>query len=214
MKNSMSKIEKIIIFDFDGVLVDSFRLAFETNKLFSPKGTDLSEGRYRVFFEGNVYDKMPKASTTEEGIKQFFDIYSSKLFDLPVARGIENALSVLSKEYRMIIVSSTTSAAIDSWLKKNKLDKYFLEIMGSDVNKSKEEKIKAIFEKYKVKPEDCVFITDTLGDLREGQKVGVDCLAVTYGYHAKEVLKKGKSVDFIDKPEDIVVKVREYFNKI
>ncbi len=210
----MSKIGKIIIFDFDGVLVDSFQLAFETNKLFSPKGVDLSESRYRGFFEGNVYNTMPKASTTEGGIKQFFDIYSSKLFDLPVAIEIENVLSVLSKEYRMIIVSSTTSAAIDGWLKKNGLGKYFLEIMGSDVNKNKEKKIKLIFEKYKVKPEDCVFITDTLGDLIEGQKVGVDCLAVTYGYHEKEVLKKGKAVGFINRPEDIVAKVREYFTKI
>ena len=45
--------EKIIIFDFDGVIVDSFAVAFETNKLARPT---LTRERYRSKFNGNIND--------------------------------------------------------------------------------------------------------------------------------------------------------------
>ena len=45
--------EKIIIFDFDGVIVDSFDIAFKVNKLSRPA---LTKKSYRAKFNGNIAD--------------------------------------------------------------------------------------------------------------------------------------------------------------
>ena len=68
---------------------------------------------------------------------------------------------------------------------------FFSEVLGKETHKSKVEKFKMIFKEYGLKPEECIFVTDTLGDLREAKKVGVPTIAVTWGYHGKTRLKKG-----------------------
>jgi beta-phosphoglucomutase-like phosphatase (HAD superfamily) len=47
---------KIVLFDFDGVIVDSFKPAFEVQKMIRP-GINFSEDDYRKFFEGNVFNE-------------------------------------------------------------------------------------------------------------------------------------------------------------
>ena len=42
-----------VLFDFDGVIVDSFLHAFEVNKMIYPH---LTEKEYRMRFEGNIND--------------------------------------------------------------------------------------------------------------------------------------------------------------
>ena len=85
--------------------------------------------------------------------------------------------------------------------------------MGSDVHKIKLEKIRMIFEKHGINSDDCVFVTDTLGDLREAKNAGLNCLAVTYGFHSKGTLKKGNPAGFIKTPEDIPIEIENYWKK-
>ncbi len=209
MKNNV----KTILFDFDGVIVDSFQPAFEVSRMLRPR-MDFTKDDYRKCFEGNVYEEFLKIDKKQEvDNKQFFEIYIPKLFQLPVIKGIPKILKVLSKKYRLIIISSTISSPISEWLNRRGLAKYFSEIMGSDVHKIKLEKIRMIFEKYGINSDNCVFVTDTLGDLHEAKKAGLNCLAVTYGFHGEDTLRKGKPVGFIKAPQDIAIEVEKYWNK-
>ena len=54
-----------------------------------------------------------------------------------------------------------------------------------------------LFEKYDLKPDDCVFITDTLGDILEAKKVNVRSIAVTFGFHDQERLKRGEPLHLV-----------------
>ncbi len=51
------------------------------------------------------------------------------------------------------------------------------------MSKSKVEKFRMMEEKYGVRKNDMLFITDTLGDIREADKAGVPTIAVTWGAH-------------------------------
>jgi len=204
---------KTILFDFDGVIVDSFQPAFEVSRMLRP-WMNFTENDYRKCFEGNVYEEFLKIDKKQEVTdKQFFKIYIPRLFQLPVIKGIPKTLKMLSKKYRLIIISSTISSPISEWLDRHGLAEYFSEIMGGDVRKIKLEKIKMIFEKYGINSDDCVFITDTLGDLREAKNAGLNCLVVTYGFHSKDTLKKGNPVGFIKTPQDIPIEVEKYWNE-
>jgi len=70
-----------------------------------------------------------------------------------------------------------------------------------------------VLREYKAKPEDCVFITDTLGDMREAARCGVWSIGVTWGFHERERLEKGNFFAIVDKIEELSLTVQSFFSK-
>ncbi len=130
---------------------------------------------------------------------------------VPVVLGMNEVIAQLATTYTLIVISSTLTAPIQKLLDRNDLGKYFVEILGNDVHTSKVEKIKMVFKKYDVGPKDCVFITDTLGDLHEAEHMAVGAVAVTWGFHTPETLQKGKSFKLVSTPQELIFAVEEYF---
>ncbi len=110
----------------------------------------------------------------------------------------------LSKKYKLFIISSCSEKNINLYLKNNNIDNLFIEVLGRETNFSKIEKFKTVFQKYNTNSKNCIFITDTLGDIKEANKVKIDSLAVTWGYHEKERLKKENPKYIINKPNEII----------
>lgn len=205
--------KKTILFDFDGVLIDSFQSIFAANKEY-PQMADLTKEEYRGYYAGNFFESFSKRNKNKQITdEQFYKAYIPKFSQLPALGGIQEALEALFRDYRLVIISSTVSSSIKKWLVDRKLAHFFAEIMGADVRKSKVEKVNMVFKKYKIKASDCVFITDTLGDVLEARKAGITSLAVTYGFHDKKTLQKGRPVGFIETPRDMVGEVEKYWGK-
>lgn len=55
--------EKITIFDFDGVIANSFEIAFAINKISRPA---ITRERYRKLFDGNIYDAVLEDTAVSE----------------------------------------------------------------------------------------------------------------------------------------------------
>jgi phosphoglycolate phosphatase len=203
----------IILFDFDGVIADSFQQAFGVRKMMCPL---ITEDTYRKYFEGNIYDADTSDVTHTEHCRHdidFFAEYMPKLKqEAPIVAGMQEVVVALEKKYTLVIISSTTSNAIKEYLIDHNLNDHFTQILGKDVSESKVEKMNIVFETYGVTPSDCVFITDTLGDLREAEQVHVGAIGVTWGYHTQETLLRGKSFRIVEKPGDLVYAVRDYFD--
>ena len=68
---------------------------------------------------------------------------------------------------------------------------------------SKIKKFNKFLRKYKISKEQCIFITDTLGDILESNKVGIPSIGVSWGYHNKETLKKGSPIFIADTIEEL-----------
>jgi phosphoglycolate phosphatase-like HAD superfamily hydrolase len=73
-----------------------------------------------------------------------------------------------------------------------------------ETHRSKVEKFKYLFDKYKIEADECVFVSDTLGDVLEGHKVGVKTIAVDFGFHKKDRLEKGKPYKIVSSFEEIL----------
>jgi len=128
--------------------------------------------------------------------------------------GMKEVITKLGKLYTLIIISSTITSPIRDFLKRNNILLYFDDIVGSNViHTNKTKRIKMVFGKYGVGAKDCVFITDTLGDMREAASVGIQSIGVSWGFQGKENLIKGNPFCIADKPQDLLSIVFEYFDK-
>jgi phosphoglycolate phosphatase len=203
--------DKFILFDFDGVIVDSYAPALEVQRMICPH---LSEEEYKARFEGNIneYEAPINAHRPECRLDlDFFELYVPKMEGVSLVPGMREVIEALAKTYVLIVISSTITGPIESLLEKHDLRKYFTQVMGNDVHKSKVEKIKMVFERYHTGPDSCVFVTDTLGDMREATKMAVPSIGVVWGFNARETLQKGNPFRLVETPSDIVDAIQEYF---
>lgn len=208
---------KFVLFDFDGVIADSFKVAAQTARTLC---VHMTEDLYRSAFVGNIYEThhtmMPDTHGPEcQHDRNWFEIYIP-LFEEHAKpfQGMQEAIQKLAHEYVLIIVSSSEHSPIQGFLEKYHLGRYFSEIMGNEVHKHKTEKIRMIFEKYSAKAEDCIFITDTLGDMKEASQMNVAAVGVTWGWHDHKTLLEGNPFQVVDTPQEIPNVIANYFNEV
>lgn len=206
---------KFILFDFDGVIADSWSAAFATAKTIHP---NVTEDDHKRRFERNIHESSKDTETYHDETcnheLDWYTIYFSKIKELgtPIFPGMMELILELEKDYNMIVISSSHSFPIEEFLVEHNLRSHFDWVMGNDVHKSKVEKIKMVFEKYGVGPQDCVFITDTLGDMHEAEKMQVPSIGVTWGFCTPETLQKGTYLKLVDTPENLKSAISEHFS--
>ena len=199
---------KTIIFDFDGVIHDTYEMAYQIN--FEISGGALTREQYRDFFNGNIFERIvgDKEKEKEENDK-FFRLQNEAFKYLKIDENIRENLEKLSKKYSLFIISSNQEEALNTYFQNNEFLHIFKEILGAETHQSKVEKFKSLFEKYNLKAEDCVFVTDTLGDIVEGNKSGVRTIAVDFGFHERERLEKGNPLKIVSSFNEILGVIRE-----
>lgn len=203
------KTKKIVLFDFDGVLVDSFELSYQAAR---EAGAPVTRERQRKLFEGNLFESLKGLKNlSADHEEQYYKTYTPRLFETAPMEGIAEVLEELGEVYQLVLVSSTISSPIQGYLGMHGLARHFDWVMGGDVHKSKTVKIQMVLKEYKAKSGDCVFITDTLGDMREAAKCEVRSIGVTWGFHEKERLQKGDFFALVDRMEDLPPAVHSFF---
>lgn len=179
---------KIIIFDLDGVLFDTTEHVIS---FFLERFPTLTREKVHEMWTGNFDEEISKFRVDNKPIDETPEqkheknkIYSEKKLKLPMFPGTKELLFTLHNSGRILVVN--TSA-----LEKNCLP--LLEQAGilntfdfvatKKLSPSKIEKFKMIAEKYGVSPEEMIFVTDTLGDIRDADVANVPTIAVTWGAH-------------------------------
>ncbi|MDP2703762.1 MAG: HAD hydrolase-like protein [bacterium] len=201
-----------VLFDFDGVIADSFSAAFAINQTRCPH---LTADEYRARFSGNINDwKKTKATSHTKECRSdidFFTEYVPKMKVLGVFPGMLEAIQELSRLYTLIIISSTLTSPIKEFVERQGIGACFTEIMGKDVHESKARKIEMVFSKYGVDKNSCVFVTDTLGDMREAAHLDVGSIGVSWGFQNEETLRLGNPFCIVQKPEEFPPAIARYF---
>ncbi len=153
----------------------------------------------------NFYEAMKKRGVKNEEIEKIsresVAILSKK--KLKIYPGMKNAIKKLSKTHNLAVVSSNYDSIMKKNLKKHGILKCFDFILGTEEGKSKQEKVKSLLKKEKLSFPEAVFITDTIGDIKEAKKAKVKTMAVTWGFHTMQMLKKAKPDFIAQKPTQI-----------
>lgn len=203
--------KKLVMFDFDGVLANTIEYSYRIHKNVNP---DFSWESFQALSNGNFLDGYDNALAKGEHVhpEDFHEQYRSNLDKINIHEALSESLKILSEKYILVIVSSTRSNYIKDFLDKENTQGFFSDIYGADIHSSKVVKIKMILEKYKTLPNDCIFVTDTLGDIKEASECGIESVAVTWGLHSSEHMEKGNPVAIIGDPSDLTSVIEKFLS--
>lgn len=207
-------MNKLLLFDFDGVVVDSLDVYEGTVRRCLEKiGRPILKTRadFLALYEDNFYASLAKRGVDlATFMAASVDILAQVDYgEMKPYAGLLPVLAELAGEDILVIVSSSDSDDIRLILRLFNLTDYFRDVLGSDVNFSKKEKILQALDKYGTAKEDVWYIGDTTGDIREAKAVGIKTIAVAWGWHSREELAAVGPDYLIDRPEELLVLSRQ-----
>lgn len=95
--------------------------------------------------------------------------------------GVEKTLSILSKKYKLFIVSNCQKGYIEAFYEYHKLDKLFIDYENPGrTGLTKGENIKLIIERNNLV--NAIYVGDTEGDLIAARKAGIPFVYAKYGF--------------------------------
>lgn len=201
---------KIVFFDFDGVIVQSSPLIFDITKEFI---ADVEYSELQKWSEGNIFNQKLREDDGYDEVshaRYYLEQYSKRVKDLVPVEGMEEVFKKIKDlGFLLIIISSSSQEAIGDFLVKVNLKKYFSDVLGKETHFGKVEKFKLMFKKYKVKAAETLMVTDSIGDVKEAMEVKIKTIGVVWGIHDGKRLKE-TGADFIaERSEDIVKGVKK-----
>ena len=182
-----------IIFDFDGVIANTRDILFA---LFREFDSTISDEDFGAHFDGNVYEE-PRIKFTREAAAHMHNEYCNRLSIGHVETAIA-PVKRLQANHRLFIISSGEERGIKSVLENAGIKDHFEAIYGHNTHTSKIAKFEKIRDEFDVVLKDVIFVTDTLGDVREAKTLGVKTIAETFGFHNRARLKQGAPYVILD----------------
>lgn len=199
----------------DGVLVNTSHIAKESIFKLHP---GLTEEMHEDMLSGNFHEGLQKyfylrKPETDEEKKIRQKEYSERKSKAPMFDGIKELLEKLNKlNYVIILNTSALNRNCMPILENLKITQLFDLIATAELSKSKTEKFKLIEDKYSAKKNDILFVTDTLGDIKEANVAGISTVAVTWGAHDRSFFKREKLpnligiIDSVEELDDFIEK--------
>ncbi len=182
---------KAVIFDMDGVLVDSEleHLKVET-KLLKSLGIELKEGEHNKFVGTTANYKwscIKENYDIDKEIEELMQLNTDGYYNhitsgdvLKAIDGVTELVNSLSEnKFKLAVGSSSNMNAIEVSLKAIKLEKYFDAVVsGQYVKLSKPEPDIFLYaaNKLLVKPEECLVVEDSHNGVIAANRAGMKCL--------------------------------------
>lgn len=212
-------MKKYLLFDLDGTLTDpkigittcvqyalhSFEIEEpDLDKLEPFIGPPLKES-FQKFYD--LDDDQAEAAIVKYR-ERFQDI---GIFENELYRGIPQMLRTLqSKGMVLAVASSKPRVYVERILKHFKIDSYFKVVMGSEldgtrVNKDEviQEALRGLFGNQPIDKEQIYMIGDRKFDVEGARALGIESVAVTYGYGSMEELKAAKADYIVQSVEEL-----------
>ena len=121
-------------------------------------------------------------------------------------------MNELANEYTLVIISSSSEESISSFLSKYNLRHHFSEILGRETHRNKVDKFHMILDKYRINPHETLIITDTAGDIKEANDVGVRSIGVIWGVHDEDKLAQVNPHFVAKEPSELISGIKAVLN--
>jgi HAD superfamily hydrolase (TIGR01509 family) len=237
----MSKEIKALIFDCDGVIIDTerdgHRVAF--NKAFKAKGLDVEwdiplygellevaggKERMKHYFQEagwpkNLGDKDTFIKELHKLKTEFF-MQIIELGELPLRPGVARLVDEAIENNIILAVCSTSNEravnlVVETML-GNERKKHFKTILAGDVVSKKKpnpEIYNLVLEELGLKPTECVVIEDSLNGQLAAKAAGMYCIVTTNGYTVYEKFSEADLVvSELGDPPNVIVTINTIMN--
>lgn len=179
-----------IIFDMDGVIIDSEPLHFELERelleelggKITPKELQAFVGTTDYYMWSTFKNKFNIENSIEEMIAMKKERFLQNIHKIDLVDNFEEfMLAVYSESYLLGLASSNNRKAVDSIIEKFNLDKYLeFIISGEEVSKGKPdpEIFLTAANKMNVKPCECLVIEDATNGIKAAKAAGMKCIGL------------------------------------
>lgn len=209
---------KTVIFDFDGTIANSFNevveIAYHLTK--HPRLTDPKEVekiREHPLAELAEEIKVPK-------YKWPYLLFRGRSLMAKVIRkvepfpGINDTIVGLHKSgYQLLLMSSNSTKNVQRFLKNNNLNQYFLKIYGGVGLFGKSGALRRILKVNNLVSSDAIYIGDEPRDIEAAKANEMQCIAVSWGFNAEDLLVKNKPFKVAKTPKDIRNIIKDWANE-
>jgi phosphoglycolate phosphatase len=197
------------MFDYDGVVVDSFEI-FSAAFIEACRQVGVPQvvtpGDVLALFEGNVYERLRATGAAEPLIREVLLRATRSLrVALPALRPfplMPQVLTEIAEARYLAIVTSNASDVVESFLRRHGIVGV-AEIAGAEVGESKVTKIERLIARFPSQPR-YWFVSDTAGDMREARLAGATPLGVAWGWHEPDLLVEAGAERVAQTPADLL----------
>lgn len=192
----MGDMIKVVVFDFDGVIVDSNRLKDEALFALFSDHPQVSEEMVRDARAHNVgtrfdilRDVFVRAGVpageidtrVHEYARQYDDLVQRGIAERGLAAGVKEILEALSIDRCLYVNSATAHGPLQVTVERLGIRPYFRDVLG--MPPTKEENLLAILAREGIAAVEAVMIGDGEGDWRAARACGTHFIAVASGFH-------------------------------
>lgn len=201
--------KKLLIFDFDGTIADTFHLVLEiVNKhptrygvdgITTEEATRLKNMEIKYLLkEFNIHTFMLPIILTRIRFSLAQNLYKATPY-----KDISHLLHEFKQEgYTLGIVSSNSIPKIKAFLKKYELD-IFDFVYAQNNFFSKNTMLSRAIKKHNFIPENVLYIGDEVRDIYAGKKANLKVCSVSWGYNSKSLLEKHNPDFIVDTGEEL-----------
>lgn len=180
---------KAIIFDMDGVIIDSESIAKKATLQMLRECGVIYKGNTKMFLGKRTIDIM-KDLKKRFRLKMSVDQMWQRQLELCLARQKEVKMMphfadikklIKKKKYKKALATSADRRQFSGILKRFKLLKYFDYIVSADrvkMGKPHPEPYLKAAKGLKIQPKDCLVIEDSLNGLKSAKAAGIKCIIV------------------------------------
>ena len=195
----------LILFDFDGVIADSFDVFFEA---YTGVCTEMGYQRLNSkeallrLFDGNVLRQLWKTGfpfwRLRSLVRHFQPRIAAANRQIQPFPGMPELLRELTAAHPVYIISSNASAHVKTFCDRHAIAG-FRDVIGADRATCKIRKIRAVRKRH---PDHVpYYIGDTKGDMIEGRKARAKTVAVAWGWHPLPRLLEGRPDHIVQTPD-------------
>lgn len=176
---------KCILFDFDGVIVESVDVKTEAFKILFKDYPQHIEAITQFHINNGgmsrydkfrfIYKHILKEELSVDKFNQlcerFSELVVEKVILAPFVEGAQELLDKCLGHYKMFVISGTPEREIKEIVRRRDLEKYFAGVFGSPATKT--DLIKGILRNNDYHPREVIFVGDSVNDFQAAKDTGL-----------------------------------------